>query len=50
MKTFKQFMNEEDLNKLYKERQDLSPEDKKKYKEMQDPKDPNTSEKLLKPA
>ena len=54
MKSFKQFTESLDRDKTlygrYKQLQDLTPEDKRKYKEGQNPRDPNTSEKLLKPA
>ena len=55
MKTFNEFISEvtnkdKSLYQRYKLLKDLTPEDKRRYKEGQNPKDPNTSEKLLKPA
>ena len=55
MKTYNQFMSEaldreKSLYGRYKQLQDLTPKDKKKYDEYMNPKDPNTLEKLLKPA
>ena len=54
MKSFKQFTESLDRNKSlygrYKQLQDLTPEDKKKYDKYMNPKDPNTLEKLLKSA